>query len=114
MEASILYTVLPLLGATYSGFVLRDIYEYVEDTLFSSNNYVKYDIHLDELPQLLDYSICETLKPKQDNLHLNAICDFDRSVLRKKKYKENKCDEKDIIAELRKRLKVIRKYTEET
>lgn len=114
METSILYTIAPLLGATCSGFVLRDIYEYVAENLFSYDNYIKYDIHLDEMPQLLDYSICETLKPKQDNLHLNAICDFDCSMLRKKKYKENKCDEKDIIAELRQRLKVIRKYTEET
>lgn len=127
MEASIIYTILPLLGATCGGFVLRDIYEYIEDAFyFSSNDYVKYDIHLDELPQLLDYNpihpiLDETsIKPKQNNMHLNAICGFDRNTLRKKEdiveeeEQESKCnDEQDIIAELRKRLKVIRKYTEE-
>jgi len=115
MEASILYTMIPLLGATYGGFVLRDIYGYVEDVFYlSSNDYVKYDIHLDELPQLLDYTVCESM---QNNVHLNAICEFDHTQLRKKEasgYKQIKCNEQDIIEELRKRLKVIRKYTEET
>ncbi len=123
MEASIVYTIIPLLGATCGGFVLRDIYEYIEDAFyFSSNDYVKYDIHLDELPQLLDYNLISdetSMKPKQNNIHLNAICGFDRNTLRKKEEiveekQENKySDEKDIIEELRKRLKVIRKYTEE-
>ena len=123
MEASIIYTILPLLGATCGGYVLRDIYEYMEDTFyFSSNDYVKYDIHLDELPHLLDYnSISDdtSMKPKQNNIHLNAICGFDRKTLRKKeeiveeKQENRYSDEKDIIEELRKRLKVIRKYTEE-
>lgn len=120
MEASILYTVLPLLGATYGGFVLRDIFEYVQDAFyFTSNDYVKYDIHLDELPQLLDYNIVSELeKPKQSNVHLNAICGFDRNTLRKKEDfvgKQNDCThEQDIITELKNRLKAIRKYTEET
>lgn len=123
MEASIVYTIIPLLGATCGGFVLRDIYEYIEDTFyFSSNDYVKYDIHLDELPQLLDYNLISdetSMKPKQNNIHLNAICGFDRNTLRKKeeiveeKQQNRYSDEKDIIEELRKRLKVIRKYTEE-
>ena len=123
MEASIVYTIIPLLGATCGGFMLRDIYEYIEDAFyFSSNDYVKYDIHLDELPQLLDYNLISdetSMKPKQNNIHLNAICGFDRNTLRKKeeiveeKQENIYSDEKDIIEELRKRLKVIRKYTEE-
>ena len=122
MEMSILYTVLPFLGATCSGFVLRDIIDYVKDNMNSIVNTESYkanEIMLEELPQLLNYpDEYDAPKQRKHIFDFSEISSFDKTKLKSPteslhvEVETNDKEENDLIKELQMRLKTIRKCTE--
>ena len=122
MEMSILYTVLPFLGATCSGFVLRDIIDYVKNhmnAIVTTENYKANEILLEELPQLLNYpDDYDVPKQRKHIFDFSEISSFDKKKLKSPteslhvEVETDNNEENNLIKELQMRLKTIRKCTE--
>ena len=122
MEMSLIYTMLPFIGATYGGFVLRDIIDYIKQQVgeYSVESYKANEIMLEELPQLLDYpeDFTSNDTKRRPVFDFSEINTFDKKKLKSPtetihiELSTEEDGEKDLIKELQARLKTIRKCTE--